>query len=59
MSPDATSDDTCITNLKYELKKWEKSFADSNGGRKPTREDVKSDASIGMHDRVSIAANGS
>ncbi|KAI9772010.1 MAG: DNA replication regulator sld2 [Geoglossum simile] len=34
------------TVLRQELKAWEKSFADANGGRKAGREDIKRDRSI-------------
>lgn len=32
--------------LRSELKAWEKNFQTDNGGRKPTREDIKSNAAI-------------
>lgn len=34
-----------VAALKHELKTWEKSFAAQNGGRKPSRDDIKADAS--------------
>ena len=48
MSAGVRLDDTTITNLKHELKEWEKLFAGSNGGRKPGRADIKRDAIVGM-----------
>lgn len=33
--------------LRQELKDWERAFANSHDGRKPTREEVKKDAKIG------------
>lgn len=33
--------------LRQELKEWERAFADANGGRKPTREEIKRDKVIG------------
>ena len=47
MSADVKADDTKITNLKHELKEWEKLFTASNG-RKAGRADIKRDAIIGM-----------
>ncbi|KAI5838796.1 DNA replication/checkpoint protein [Morchella snyderi] len=32
--------------LRQELKEWERAFADANGGRKPTREEIKRDKAI-------------
>ncbi|RPB11072.1 hypothetical protein P167DRAFT_566163 [Morchella conica CCBAS932] len=32
--------------LRQELKEWERAFADANGGRKPTREEIKRDKVI-------------
>lgn len=46
MSNDAETNDSAITDLRYQLKKWEKVFADQNGGRKPGREDIRNDAII-------------
>ena len=34
--------------LRAELKEWERAFSTANGGRKPERNDIKSDPSIGM-----------
>ena len=50
MSADAGPDDSNITNLRLELKKWEASFAAANGGRKAGREDIRNDATIGLGD---------
>lgn len=36
-----------LTDLREELKRWEKTFAKANGGRKPGRDDIKNDATIG------------
>lgn len=36
-----------LTSLKDGLKVWEKNFANSHGGRKATREDIKADPAIG------------
>lgn len=46
MSSDVDANSTAITDLRYELKVWEKSFATANGGRKAGREDIKKDATI-------------
>ncbi|WEW60130.1 hypothetical protein PRK78_005615 [Emydomyces testavorans] len=35
-----------IYSLRAELKEWEKSFSEVNGGRKPAREDIKKDPTI-------------
>lgn len=35
------------TNVRAELKVWEKAFASSNGGRKAGRDDIKQNAEIG------------
>lgn len=35
-----------LTALRWELKRWQHAFAAANGGRKPSREDIKSDATI-------------
>ncbi|KAI6844563.1 hypothetical protein KC315_g6844 [Hortaea werneckii] len=35
-----------VADLKTALKAWEKGFAAENGGKKPSREDIKKDASI-------------
>ncbi|EEP81336.1 predicted protein [Uncinocarpus reesii 1704] len=35
-----------IEKLRAELKEWEKAFAEANGGRKASREDIKNDPSI-------------
>ncbi|KAI9824368.1 MAG: hypothetical protein M1819_000873 [Sarea resinae] len=46
MSLDADHDaDLASTNLRHELKEWEKLFADRHG-RKPGRDDIKKDATI-------------
>jgi hypothetical protein len=47
MSADVGPDGTKIADLKHELKEWEKLFAADNGGRKPGRDDIKRDATIG------------
>lgn len=35
------------TDLRAELKEWERAFADANGGRKAGRQDIKSNPDIG------------
>ncbi|KAF2102317.1 hypothetical protein NA57DRAFT_54233 [Rhizodiscina lignyota] len=35
-----------LASLKDELKVWEKNFANANGGRKPTKGDIKADPAI-------------
>jgi hypothetical protein len=35
-------------SLRKELKAWEKSFADTNSGRKAERDDIKANLDIGM-----------
>ena len=45
--PEGAQDHTkTISDLRHELKAWEKSFAAANGGRKAGREDIKKDAGI-------------
>ena len=46
MSHDTTANDVQLLHLRHELKTWEKSFAATNGGRKPGREDITNDATI-------------
>lgn len=36
------------TDLRAELKEWERAFAAANGGRKAERQDIKSNPDIGM-----------
>lgn len=36
-----------IDTLRHEIKVWEKTFADANHGKKPTKQDIQRDASIG------------
>lgn len=48
MSADLVPHGTKVAILKHELKEWEKAFAADNGGRKPGRDDIKQDATIGM-----------
>jgi hypothetical protein len=38
---------TMETQLRYELKEWERTFCVDNGGRKPSKQDIKANASIG------------
>jgi hypothetical protein len=40
------------TALRQELKEWEKSFAEANGGRKAGRNDIKQDVVIGIAGRT-------
>lgn len=40
---------TQSTNLRAELKEWERAFADANGGRKAERSDIKKVPEIGMN----------
>ncbi|GAB7360884.1 hypothetical protein MBLNU230_g0870t1 [Neophaeotheca triangularis] len=35
-----------IDTLRHEIKVWEKTFADANHGKKPTKQDIQRDASI-------------
>ncbi|KAF8323232.1 hypothetical protein DL93DRAFT_2162413 [Clavulina sp. PMI_390] len=35
-----------VTQLKHELKAWERNFREQNGGRNPTKEDTKKDPAI-------------
>jgi len=45
--PEGVEDYTeIISDLRHELKAWEKSFAAANGGRKAGREDIKKDVKI-------------
>lgn len=39
--------------LRLDLKKWESDWAKAHGGKKPDRDDIKSNAEIGMHSRSS------
>ena len=43
---DASSEQQ-LAVLREELKVWEKNFANTNGGRKAEREDIKADPTIG------------
>lgn len=38
-----------VLALRLELKEWEREFAESNDGRKPGREDIKKNPTIGKH----------
>ena len=38
--------------LRSELKIWERAFAEANSGRKPGRDDIKSDSAIGTPFRL-------
>ena len=40
--------------LRLDLKTWEKKFSAANDGRKAGREDIKADATICMHARISL-----
>ena len=46
MSDDMAANDIQLSDLRHELKTWEKSFAATNGRRKPGREDITNDATI-------------
>lgn len=35
------------TDLRAELKEWERAFADANGGKKAGRQDIKGNPDIG------------
>ena len=48
MSANEGPDDSSLTEIRLELKKWEAAFAAANGGRKAGREDIKNDATIGV-----------
>lgn len=37
------------TELRQELKLWEKEFASANNGRKASRDDIKAHPNISMH----------
>jgi hypothetical protein len=39
---------TVETQLRQELKDWERAFCADNGGRKPSNKDIKANATIGM-----------
>lgn len=38
-----------LNTLRGELKQWEKSFSDANGGKKAGRQDIKQDPEIGTY----------
>jgi DNA replication regulator SLD2 len=40
-----------IQALRLELKTWEKQFSVQHGGKRPSREDIKNNAEIGMQAR--------
>lgn len=40
-----------IQALRVELKTWEKQFSVQNGGKRPSREDIKNNVEIGMKAR--------
>lgn len=40
------------TDLRAELKEWERAFAAANGGRKAGRQDIKSNPDIGTTRRL-------
>ncbi|WPH00178.1 Hypothetical protein R9X50_00300100 [Acrodontium crateriforme] len=46
MSGENKENEQALT-LRKELKTWEKEFANANGGRKPSRDDIKQDPNIG------------
>lgn len=45
----STTDANQLNSLRAELKQWEKTFADANGGRKAGRHDIKQDPIIGIY----------
>lgn len=45
------------TNVRAELKVWEKSFAAANGGKKAGRDDIKQNAEIGTSNAMTLIAN--
>ena len=46
MSEDVEANERSLSNLRHELKKWEKAFADANGGKRAGRVDIEKDAII-------------
>jgi DNA replication regulator SLD2 len=40
-----------IQALRLELKTWEKQFSAQNGGKRPSREDIKNNVEIGIQAR--------
>jgi DNA replication and checkpoint protein len=44
-------------SLRQELKKWERDFASSNGGRKAERDDIKKHPSIGIMNQYIAPVN--
>jgi hypothetical protein len=42
------------TNIRVELKVWEKAFASSNGGKKAGRDDIKQNAEIGRSSPILV-----
>ncbi|KXL45022.1 hypothetical protein M433DRAFT_154690 [Acidomyces richmondensis BFW] len=46
MAMDSNSLESQVAALKHELKLWESKFAAAHGGRKPSREDIKTEATI-------------
>lgn len=44
----STAEATQLNTLRAELKQWEKSFSEANGGRKAGRQDIKQDPDIGI-----------
>lgn len=57
MSTDEGPDDTRLTEIRLELKRWEAEFAAANGGRKAGREDIKNDATIGVQNHYTELIN--
>jgi hypothetical protein len=44
----STAEAAQLNTLRVELKQWEKSFSDANGGKKAGRHDIKQDPDIGI-----------
>lgn len=44
----STAEAAQLNTLRVELKQWEKSFSDANGGKKAGRQDIKQDPEIGI-----------
>ena len=42
-------------SLKQELKSWERNFREQNGGRAPTKDDMKKDPAIGKQAHAIMA----
>lgn len=48
----STEQEQRFNALRLDLKLWERKFSDTNGGRKPGRDDIKADAVICMQTRA-------